>query len=57
MELATKIIAAVLGVIAAVLVFPYLDAYVWGLIALAGAVAVGVLVYIGVVRLIAALLR
>ena len=57
MELAAKIVGAILGLIAAVMVFPYLDAYVWALVALAGAVAVGVLVYIGVVKLIAALLR
>lgn len=57
MELATKIVGAILGIIAAVMVFPYFNQYIWAFLALLGAVAVGVLVYIGVVKLVAALLR
>lgn len=55
MDVAAKVVAAVLGFIAAVASYPYFDAYVVALLALAAAVAVGVLVYVLVERLIASL--
>jgi hypothetical protein len=57
MELASKIVGAILGIIAAVLVYPYLDVYVWAVVAFLGAVAVGVLAYLATVKLVNTVLR
>lgn len=53
MELAVKVVAAILGFIAGVLIYPWFNAYVISLIALLGAIAVGVIVYVLVCRLAA----
>ena len=50
---AVKIIAAIIGFIAGVAVYPYFDNYVLGIIAFVGSVAVGLLTY----GLVVALLR
>jgi ABC-type Fe3+-siderophore transport system permease subunit len=45
MDLAKTVIAAVLGLIAGILVFPWANAYVIALLAFVFAIAVGALVY------------
>lgn len=44
--MAIKIVALILGFIGGVLSYPYYDKYVYELVALAGAIATGVLVYL-----------
>lgn len=43
--MAVKIISALLGFIAGIIAYPYLDRYLLGIIAFMGAVAVAVVVY------------
>ncbi len=54
--MAVKIVAAILGFIAAVLVYPWFNTYVIALIAFIGAVAVGIIVYLLAVNVISGLL-
>lgn len=44
--MAVKIVALIIGFIAGVLSYPYYDEYVYALVALAGAIATGVVVYL-----------
>lgn len=53
--MAQKIVAAILGFIAGVLIYPWFDLYVLALIAFIGAIAVGILVYMLVLRAFAEL--
>lgn len=55
--MAIKIVAAILGFIAAVLVYPFFNTYVIALIAFVGAVAVGIIAYLLAVNIIAGLLN
>lgn len=52
MELAVRILGAVLGFIAAVTSYQFFDDYVWALVALVASVALGLVVY-GVVCAVA----
>lgn len=54
--MAIKIVAAILGFIAAVLVYPWFNTYVIALVALIGAIAVGIIVYLLAVNVISGLL-
>ena len=44
--MAVKVVAAILGFIAGVLVYPWFNQYVLALIAFLGAIAVGLIVYV-----------
>lgn len=54
---AIKLFAAVIGVVAAVALYPLLNQYVFALLALIGAIAGGVVVYLISVRAFAELTR
>lgn len=50
--MAVKIVAVLLGFVAAVASFPWLNEYMFAVIALIGAIAVGVVVYLVVLNLL-----
>lgn len=52
MELASRIVAILLGLIAGIVSFPYLNTYLVAILALIGAIAIGVLVFGVVDRLL-----
>lgn len=55
--MAVTIVALIAGFIAGVVSYPYLDVYLLGLFAFIGAVAVGIIVYLIVLRLLAELVN
>lgn len=55
--MAIKVVSAILGFIAAVLVYPWFNQYVFALIAFLGAIAVGIIVYVVATNVIAGLVN
>lgn len=51
--MAVKIVAALIGFIAGVMSYPWLDKYLLALVAFVGAIAVGIVVYMLLVNLLA----